>query len=599
MSNTFNNLGKLITDTLVINTLGTGTSINNIGIDSNGNIVSATTITDGSTLIGDGSITNPLTVLTNGSSGGNILISGGAIYSDSGLTFNVSALVYLVAGVQYSTTATTVTLSNGDPGNPRFDAIVADDTNTVSIVQGTPAATPNTPSIGPDQVLVQYILVGAAATTPNITTEYVYRTGSSPDWTTSVLGGSNSANFSSTTPTPQFSNQCILANLGTYGYQNGVRFSTGTPISRSDYVQLSFWVNLQEDLTAAGIQRLYVFAYGDNTPASTDYCGYRRYESQIDLSLVGQWQLVSIPTAYFTANQTTVSTFGFLNFTVWPNPSTPVQIAFDNFRFTTGYGPNLNVATIDLLENGSSIGDTARLNFIDGKSTTVVLTDDNVNNKIDVQVDLSFTGNTSGDCITDLYITNLYGCSPITVHDNIQSVTSSATGTTSFAFGFDTKAHGDYSHAEGYGGKGGAIASGTASHSEGFGTIASGQGSHSEGSFTTASATSSHAEGAYTTAIGASSHAGGANSIASGINSFIHSTNSLVTGDRSVVLGGQNITGSTNDMVYIPNLNIVNIISANDDSDAGLSGLTTGDVYQTSGLGASPLNVAGILMIKQ
>jgi len=64
-------------------------------------------------------------------------------------------------------------------------------------------------------------------------------------------------------------------------------------------------------------------------------------------------------------------------------------------------------------------------------------------------------------------------------------------------------------------------------------------------------------------------------------------------------LGGQNITGSTSDMVYIPNLNIVNIISANDDSDAALSGLTTGDVYQTSGLGGSPLNVAGILMIKQ
>ena len=32
---------------------------------------------------------------------------------------------------------------------------------------------------------------------------------------------------------------------------------------------------------------------------------------------------------------------------------------------------------------------------------------------------------------------------------------------------------------------------------------------------------------------------------------------------------------------------------------AGLSGLTTGDVYQTSGAGASPLNVPGILMIKQ
>lgn len=42
MSNTFNNLGKLITDTLVINTLGTGTSINNLGIDVSGNVVTGT-----------------------------------------------------------------------------------------------------------------------------------------------------------------------------------------------------------------------------------------------------------------------------------------------------------------------------------------------------------------------------------------------------------------------------------------------------------------------------------------------------------------------------------------------------------------------------
>jgi len=34
----------------------------------------------------------------------------------------------------------------------------------------------------------------------------------------------------------------------------------------------------------------------------------------------------------------------------------------------------------------------------------------------------TFTGNTSGDCLTDLYIENLYGCSQITLHDNINPV---------------------------------------------------------------------------------------------------------------------------------------------------------------------------------
>ena len=67
------------------------------------------------------------------------------------------------------------------------------------------------------------------------------------------------------------------------------------------------------------------------------------------------------------------------------------------------------------------------------------------------------------------------------------------------------------------------------------------------------------AQGFNTLASGNASHSGGVSSTASGLTSFIHSTNSLVTGDRSVVLGGQNITGATDYTVYVPNLNINNI----------------------------------------
>jgi len=44
-------------------------------------------------------------------------------------------------------------------------------------------------------------------------------------------------------------------------------------------------------------------------------------------------------------------------------------------------------------------------------------------NVVSTTINTEFTGNTSGTCITDLYVTNLYGCSPITVHDTIESVT--------------------------------------------------------------------------------------------------------------------------------------------------------------------------------
>ena len=123
---------------------------------------------------------------------------------------------------------------------------------------------------------------------------------------------------------------------------------------------------------------------------------------------------------------------------------------------------------------------------------------------------------------------------------------------------------GDYAHSEGYY----TISVGSSSHSEGFLSKALGGASHAEGGNNLAFGDSSHAEGGSTTSIGnyshtqnegttaygQSSHAGGKNSIASGVTSFVHSQNSTVIGDRSVVLGGQNITGTTSDTVYVPKL---------------------------------------------
>jgi X-X-X-Leu-X-X-Gly heptad repeat protein len=134
--------------------------------------------------------------------------------------------------------------------------------------------------------------------------------------------------------------------------------------------------------------------------------------------------------------------------------------------------------------------------------------------------------------------------------NNISTI--DATANYSVASGFNTLASGISSYAEGAN----TTASGDNSHAEGLSTIASGDNSHAEGLSTTSSGDNSHAEGESTIASGDNSHAGGNNSVGSGVTSFIHSTNSLVSGDRSVVLGGQNITGTTDDTVYVPNLEI-------------------------------------------
>jgi hypothetical protein len=93
-----------------------------------------------------------------------------------------------------------------------------------------------------------------------------------------------------------------------------------------------------------------------------------------------------------------------------------------DFSGTTGFDP-FSVDVSALLDDTN--------NYVSGgtmSGTTLIL--ERTGGLSDVLVDLSsltFTGNTSGDCITDLCVDNVYGCSPITVHDNIQHLSSSAT----------------------------------------------------------------------------------------------------------------------------------------------------------------------------
>ena len=147
---------------------------------------------------------------------------------------------------------------------------------------------------------------------------------------------------------------------------------------------------------------------------------------------------------------------------------------------------------------------------------------------------------TTVSACTGIYTSNLYGCSPITVHDNIQSITSSATGSTSFAFGKNVNAFGNYSHAEGYS----TTASGYGSHAEGKDTVASGYYSHAEGEQTTASYYSAHAEGDNTTASGNASHAEGSATIASGSYSHSEGSSAVASGNYASHAEGYYTTAS-------------------------------------------------------
>ena len=187
----------------------------------------------------------------------------------------------------------------------------------------------------------------------------------------------------------------------------------------------------------------------------------------------------------------------------------------------------------------------------------------------------TFTGNTSGDCITDLYLTNLYGCSPITVHDTITyngSIIDSAT-TNSFIFGdshvltASTGTHGtSFDSNVILGGDSNRITPlqvGRYNAIIGGNTNEIGGVSRVENNIILGS-TNSSIINSYTSIGGSSMLGGDNNNILGGGNSAIigGQNNTILPGiQRAIILGGQNITGTTDDTVYVPILNINNIVS--------------------------------------
>ena len=123
----------------------------------------------------------------------SFLLSGGQVIWQANLDFIVSTADYYIRGVRYQSSQQSLSLDAADPANPRIDVIALDNTGTAVVVTGTPAADPSEPDIDPDtQLKLVFILVGAGATTPGVTTVVLYaeNTGDPPEWNGTPSAGS-------------------------------------------------------------------------------------------------------------------------------------------------------------------------------------------------------------------------------------------------------------------------------------------------------------------------------------------------------------------------------------------------------------------------
>jgi hypothetical protein len=222
------------------------------------------------------------------------LISGGAEWASEGsaMGFSLSDLIYTFAGEVKKISAHTpsVTFDQGDSLD-RIDAIVINETGTITIVKGTPSSSPVNPSLSDSQILVQYATIKAGATSIG-TSESIYTNNS--QWAVSqyqlsgtTLSGTYNPDFSD----DDFqSGKCIQLDSD---YTTGIRLTRITGASSSLYGSISMRIKFT---SAVSDQKCIFFQIQGETSGNTigsNVINLMSYGLQRDI--IGQWQHIIVP----------------------------------------------------------------------------------------------------------------------------------------------------------------------------------------------------------------------------------------------------------------------------------------------------------------
>lgn len=172
------------------------------------------------------------------------------------------------------------------------------------------------------------------------------------------------------------------------------------------------------DVSSSGIGGILLFDEDTNTVGQTGMVRFNGSNFQGYKS--GSWvNLDETPSG---------STSGLTDtFTTGATLDSGCTLTFDTNTTVGAYSVDLSPCLTDIYTTGATLDSGNTLTF-DTNTTLGAYSVD----LSPINTDTIFTGNTSGSCITDLHITNLYGCSPITIHDNLQNVTSTATTSNNF-----------------------------------------------------------------------------------------------------------------------------------------------------------------------
>lgn len=231
----------------------------------------------------------------------NGLISGGFVsWTGVGLIFDIgpTQTEYAIDGTIYTIGEAQVTLAVGDVTNPRLDVIALDITGVI-VIQGTPAADPQIPTVDPQtQIALTTVLVNANATTPNITETIVYD--ENVEWTTTATA---TANFVAI-------NHPVhgTKNIRITGWNNPtyIRFTNGSVISTVDInvIRLTIFLTTAISSTRNINVTLYNGAVGVSQTLSLTNYGLSK-------TAVGVDQVIAVPISQFALSSTNFNRIEF------------------------------------------------------------------------------------------------------------------------------------------------------------------------------------------------------------------------------------------------------------------------------------------------
>lgn len=221
------------------------------------------------------------------------IISGGVTWL-SGLTYQVSALVFYLNGQTRTAPPTQVTLADGDATYSRIDVILVRGDGEVSVLEGTPSATPAKPVF--DSFVYQevtFITVPSGATAPNVTEVVIYKEDlqeSGGEWDSGYYQTSNID--TDNTVSPNVGSKSIYVGVPVGSSYLYLKHSTGVLLSSID--QLSFWLKI-ETVTAPimGVRIV------DENDSVSGYATITNGQYGVDASIIG-YQLVTIPITAFS-----------------------------------------------------------------------------------------------------------------------------------------------------------------------------------------------------------------------------------------------------------------------------------------------------------